>query len=720
MKHYSSYIISLITILLICIIYFFHLWYPIQKLIVTPDIGTSDAINLSLSQKYALWQSYKSSELPLWDHRVNAGFPMFAEGQIGALYLPNIILYRFLPFIDAYNASFIIALTLIAWGFYLWCRTLSISPSIAFLAGLTMAFSGSVIPHLTHITLIQSFSLLPIIIWLTARLARKPSWWIMVSLMVVISQQIFAGFIQAVFITCILCLYLSYVLSPKSNRVLAILAFLASIIFAAGLSAIQILPSQEFLSQTTARDGFNQSAATQFSFRFDNVLTLIHPFFIGNPKNATYDYTDNSIFWENNLYVGFLPLSLIGFIWLSKRSKTMLRILLLPLFFSALLMTGKFSPIYMLYDFWPFHLFRVPSRFSVLFIFLFISISALVLNALVEQLSLNKFKRTLLILILIGIQGYAIIRPWQSYHIYDSADKWISAPQIAASIIPNGTVLSLHVIDTYKKFFITKGFMDIAPFRFMQNYLQPYVTLLWSIPHIDTYPSRFLRRPIVADLLLQKEVASGGSGLIAPQDSPFWHKFLTVLSIRNIISASPIDNPFLKKSAYLHDPWNSVYLYENPDVVPYAYFATDIHVAKTINEAKLAFQKDSFIPGTSAIVETPIDISLGAKATVQLLNKTNTVLTMKTQQVTGMSLLVIQNSWYPGWNAYVDGVKKDVFPVNIRYSGVTIPANTHEVILRFEPTSFLKGKSVSTATLLAIALVSLFLLARPINPWLRH
>lgn len=371
----------------------------------------------------------------------------------------------------------------------------------------------------------------------------------------------------------------------------------------------------------------------------------------------------------------------------------------------------------MLYDFWPFHLFRVPSRFSVLFVFLFISISALVLNAMVERLSRSNFKRTLLVLILIGIQGYALIQPWQSYHVYDRADTWISAPQIAASIIPKGTVLSLDVIDTYKKFFITKGFMDIAPFQFMQNYLQPYVTMLWNIPHIDTYPSRFLRRPVVADLLLQKEETSGGSGLTAPQDSSFWPKLLAVLSVRNVISGSPIDKPFLKKLAYLHDPWNSVYLYENPDVVPYAYFATDIHLAKTINEAKLAFQKDSFIPGISAIVETPIDTSLNTKATVQLLNKTNTVLTMRTKQVTGTSLLVIQNSWYPGWNAYVDGVKKDVLPVNVRFSGVTIPANTHEIILRFEPASFSKGKSVSTATLLIIALVSLFLLARPVNPW---
>ena len=92
-----------------------------------------------------------------------------------------------------------------------------------------------------------------------------------------------------------------------------------AIILALGIGAIQILPSAEMLSQSTSPGGFSPEEASYYSFPLVHLKTLIDPFILGNPKIGTYPpFTtfDGSIFWENNLYIGWLPfvLAILGFI----------------------------------------------------------------------------------------------------------------------------------------------------------------------------------------------------------------------------------------------------------------------------------------------------------------------------------------------------------------------------------------------------------------------
>ena len=39
--------------------------------------------------RHFLHEALAAGRLPLWEPRINAGFPLFAEGQVGALYPPN-------------------------------------------------------------------------------------------------------------------------------------------------------------------------------------------------------------------------------------------------------------------------------------------------------------------------------------------------------------------------------------------------------------------------------------------------------------------------------------------------------------------------------------------------------------------------------------------------------------------------------------------------------
>jgi uncharacterized membrane protein YfhO len=70
--------------------------------------------------------------------------------------------------------------------------------------------------------------------------------------------------------------------------------------------------------------------------------------------------------------------------------------------------------------------------------------------------------------------------------------------------------------------------------------------------------------------------------------------------------------------------------------------------------------------------------------------------------------------YYPGWNVYVDGVKKPIYATNLVMRGVYIPAGAHIVEFVYEPLSFRLGLYISVGTLLLIAI--LLVLDRKLTP----
>jgi uncharacterized membrane protein YfhO len=64
--------------------------------------------------------------------------------------------------------------------------------------------------------------------------------------------------------------------------------------------------------------------------------------------------------------------------------------------------------------------------------------------------------------------------------------------------------------------------------------------------------------------------------------------------------------------------------------------------------------------------------------------------------------LVVSQTYYPGWQAAVDGIPTNVFRVDGTLTGVAVPAGTHEVRLVFRPLSFRIGLGLTmlSATIL--------------------
>ncbi len=81
-------------------------------------------------------------------------------------------------------------------------------------------------------------------------------------------------------------------------------------------------------------------------------------------------------------------------------------------------------------------------------------------------------------------------------------------------------------------------------------------------------------------------------------------------------------------------------------------------------------------------------------------------------------LLVLADTYYPGWKATVDGEKSEIHAVDGAFRGVFVPEGKHQVVFRFSPASIKIGLVLSVLALAAIAVKSrhLFALATLRNP----
>jgi hypothetical protein len=70
-------------------------------------------------------------------------------------------------------------------------------------------------------------------------------------------------------------------------------------------------------------------------------------------------------------------------------------------------------------------------------------------------------------------------------------------------------------------------------------------------------------------------------------------------------------------------------------------------------------------------------------------------------EASATSLVVISQTYYPAWKAYVDGLPAKIWRANYAFQAVEVPRGNHEVTLRYEDKKFRMGLWVSGFGLLA-------------------
>lgn len=111
-----------------------------------------------------------AGRLPLWNDNLGLGFPLYAEGQIGAFYPPNWLLYQ-LPPLNALDAVRVLHLVLAGVGTGLIGLRLSGSRTGALLATVVAVLGGAITTKLEWTNVVEAYGLLP---WVLLPLIRRP------------------------------------------------------------------------------------------------------------------------------------------------------------------------------------------------------------------------------------------------------------------------------------------------------------------------------------------------------------------------------------------------------------------------------------------------------------------------------------------------------------------------------------------------------------------
>ena len=70
-------------------------------------------------------------------------------------------------------------------------------------------------------------------------------------------------------------------------------------------------------------------------------------------------------------------------------------------------------------------------------------------------------------------------------------------------------------------------------------------------------------------------------------------------------------------------------------------------------------------------------------------------------------VLVLADAFYPGWRASVDGQAAAIYPANVLFRGVPVPAGEHTVVFTFEPSGWRLGLAVAGLGILLMAVLGL-------------
>jgi hypothetical protein len=190
-----------------------------------------------------------------------------------------------------------------------------------------------------------------------------------------------------------------------------------------------------------------------------------------------------------------------------------------------------------------------------------------------------------------------------------------------------------------------------------------------------------------------------------------FYSLLGALNVKYISSFSPLPDGQIE--LVRHFPEYPLWLYELEGAVPRVYVVPaaehESDHAKTLE--RLA-SKD-FDPLTTVLVDEPI--SLGNQAVFQaearIVEYENQLVNIEAS-LDSPGILVLADSFYPGWNAYVNGRQEKVYRANLFFRAVPLPAGTHTVQFRYEPRSFAIGRAVSIITFLSVIAVAILLYLR--------
>ena len=155
---------------------------------------------------------------------------------------------------------------------------------------------------------------------------------------------------------------------------------------------------------------------------------------------------------------------------------------------------------------------------------------------------------------------------------------------------------------------------------------------------------------------------------------------------------------------------DEVRIYENVNALPRAFVVHRVEEVADDEAALARMQQQGFDPASFAVVEgeIPTDVreeladgpeSDRSQVTITQYENNRVELEARMENA---GLVLLTDTYYPGWKVYVDGRRAELYPTDYLFRGVFVSEGEHKIEFVYDPGSFKLGVAISVAAFLAL------------------
>jgi len=712
---------------------------------IPDDIFISDLADGEFPVRTEIGRLLKSGESPFWLKGI-------FTGALGALDPFSAIFFSFLPPSLALGWMISFLLGVAALGTYALARQLGATRLGSFMSGFIFPWSGFFVCQLRHLSIIGVVAFFPLGLFClekaasqnaidssgqeTNMSARKSLLWLL-AFSLVFGIQILAGFPQSAYISglaysaliaahAVRLFFLGRKRKDFRNRSITPTVLIAGFAFAVCVSALigmmSILPLKELGSFSDRSAGASYEWATHFNYWGRNVLSFIVPYINGDISDLS--YKGDSIFWEDYGYVGLITL-LLSLVALIKKIRCFPVVFWgLATFVAYMLVLGNITPFYRIaFELLPFlSTFRFPTRFLFV-VELGLSLLGGIGLSILQEGSAKRFREKKgaiisqwILVCLVALTVFDLFYHHIRQNPLADADTWLSPPRTAEMIKADGhsgrVFTPASTAQHINLFNQSKGWNgDLSGYYKHRELLQPNSNLLHGVATLDGYSGISPRW--VIDLIGDHNRRGFLWQLyrLCPDDLealPAFFDWLEALSVRWLVLPVHASSDRLQHLG--SNP--PVELYRLNDTLPRVRVVNNARIVESIDElwtlvaSEELDVKKEVILHDQALAPLITAINMGAEeegliADAKIIVDKSTELIIEATAAK-RSLLLVADTFYPGWEATVDGQPTPIFRANIAHRAVELTPGKHQVVFRFNSRAVKMGLQCSAAGILVL------------------
>jgi len=699
----------------------------------------------------AAGEALRQGRIPLWNPHQFAGHPFLASVPFGVLY-PGNLPFVFLPASLAIEVTVMLHLIAAGLFLFLYARSIPLGRPAAAVAATTFMLGGFLSSQAVWFTpALAACVWLPLAFLAIERIFRKPGFSASALLAVAIAMPILAGWLQTwTYSMYAVASYASIRLGVRvwgqgaaaATRPLLLLA--AGGLLGIGLASVQLIPSLELQTLTPRHAGG---------------LTVRQTLVFGGtaPAKLLADAINPAPGQPRWVYLGLGALVLIPLSLLATRARALVACLWLLGALGLGLALGVHTPIFAVFRQLPTgSWFRAPQRALYLFAFAGSLLAGFGFQTLLDrQRRVNREARpgagwwlapvgvtiaaAALHALELSLRGFVLLGTIV-------AAAWAIAVLPASGTARKAAVAALVAVVFFDLFGATRN-----PFKHPLHEPTDVVrdqAVLEFVRSRQGYFRTYVHNPNPFDFsMMAKQATRAGLFSITDYEPLSLERFANVfrsLDARDasvlearpftgMLKADPLGSHFARldlfsvrfllapraNQAFLRAlaptgwkpmsaaPSGRFAVFEHPDPLPRAYVAFETRRVEGPDAAFRAILAPGFDPRRQLVLESPGPAGTGkggiAPARILEYGPSQVVVESEADRP---GFLVLTDTYYPGWEATVDGEPVTLERANYLFRAVPVAAGRHRVSFRYRPASFRWGAGLSLAALLTIALAA--------------